>query len=792
MHFDSDSDVTSLQNESLKQLEFYRLLDIISNYAGSELGKELILNSYPNNELFWLRREHSLIQEMIVILTEDDALPLENIKDIRPLLYKSQVANAILSTDDILSVRDVIRTSRLIKNWFRNKAEIYAEFYEESELLTDNRLLEKHISEAIDDTSNLKDNASRELARIRSDIREKSDRLRSRIRRIMKKVSDDDMLREDFVTIREGRFVLPVKIENKRQVPGIIHSVSQTGSTVFLEPSEIIEMNNDLSLLLNEEKREIYRILQNLTSEIGSEAKDFLKNVDILAHFDSVFAKARYALDNGGIKPEIISDSRIELINIRHPLLVHSKGSKHVMPLSIFFDGQKRGHLISGPNAGGKTVALKSIGLNIAMALSGIFPLGSCTTNYRTIFSAIGDNQSIENDLSTFSSQISQLKKILDRCSYDSLVLVDEIGSGTDPQEGSALAAGIIDSFININLFFVVTTHQSSLKSYALTQDVIENASLEFSEEQLSPTYKFLSNIPGNSYAFVLAENLGIPNNILRKAKSYLGDKHTQIEESIRILQKVRSDAEAMQTAAKQEYVKAEALRKEYELKFKDIKSKRSVLMEKARQEAAELVRSANALIENTIKEIREQSKEIATIKKDFNEQKDAIVGQLKESADKNQSTQSVALQIGDSVTLEDSSAVGTVLEVDSEHNTALVDFNGVKFRLPFEQFIKTKPEKKKRSTSSNTSSTVTNVKYDSSISIDLRGRRVDECLRMTDEFISNALLSNISPLTIIHGKGTGALRAAVQEFLSNHPSVKSFRSGTIHEGGDGITVVEI
>lgn len=788
MLFDSDSDAISLQNESLKQLEFHRLLDIIANNASSELGKELILNSYPNNELFWLRREHNLIQEMIVILTEDDALPLENIKNIRPLLYKSQIANAILSTDDILSIRDVIRTSRLIKNWFKNKTDIYPEFNEESDLLTDNRLLEKHIAEAVDDTSNVKDNASRELARIRSDIRDKSDRLRSRIRRIMKKVSEEDLLQEDFVSIREGRFVLPVKIENKRQVPGIIHGVSQTGSTVFLEPSEIIEMNNDLSLLLNEEKREIYKILQNLTAEIGNEANDFLRNVDILAHFDSVFAKARYALDNGGIKPEIISESRIELINIRHPLLVHAKSSKHVMPLSIYFDENKRGHLISGPNAGGKTVALKSIGLNIAMALSGIFPIGSCTTNYRTIFSAIGDNQSIENDLSTFSSQITQLKKILDRCTCDSLVLVDEIGSGTDPQEGSALAAGIIDSFININLFFVVTTHQSSLKSYALTKNVIENDSLEFSQEQLRPTYKFLANIPGNSYAFVLAENLGIPNNILQKAKSYLGDRHTQIEESIKILQEVRSNAESMQTAANQEYLKAEALRKEYEQKFKDIKSNRSRLIEKARQEAAELLRNANALIENTIREIREQTKEIAHIKQDFNEQKNHIIGQLQDTSPKIQSDNTIAFQSGDYVSLEDSSAVGNILEVDIEHKTALVDFNGVKFRLPFEQLIKTKPATRKNTTSTSADST----KYDSSISIDLRGRRVDECLRMTDEFISNAILSNISPLTIIHGKGTGALRAAIQEFLANHPSVKSFRSGTIHEGGDGITVVEL
>ena len=780
---------SSLLAESLEQIEYKSVLQIISNYAGSELGRDLLLNTLPTDEIFWLKKEHDLIQEMIKVQTQDDTLPLDNLEDIRELLHKSKIENALLNTEQIRKVLNVIRTGRLLKTYFRTKQELYPNLYEETNLLEENRLLEKHINDCIDDTGEIKDSASRELLHIRKEIQHKSAHLRNRIHKIMRKVADEEMLREDYVSIREGRFVLPVKIENKRKISGIIHGVSQTGATVFLEPSEIIEMNNEMSLLLNEEKREVYKILQNLTAEIGSNAVAFLRSTDILAHIDAVFAKAKYALDVGGIKPEIHEYNEIELINIRHPLLINNKSKENVIPLSINFSDKIRGHLISGPNAGGKTVALKNIGLNIAMALSGIFPLGICRTNYRNIYTAIGDHQSIENDLSTFSSHTTQLKKILDNCKYDSLVLVDEIGSGTDPQEGSALAAGIIDSFININLFFVVTTHQSSLKSYALTKKEIENDSLEFSEEQLKPTYKFLSGIPGNSYAFILAKTLGIPNNILDRAKHYVGDKQHQIEDSIRVLNKARKNAEEVQRAVNLEKKEAEELKRKYDEKFKEIKAKRQVLIKKAGEDASDILQNANALIERTIREIREGERSISEIKHDYEKEKKILESKIKES-DNESKQQHIEenFKEGDYVALQDSTSIGNVLEVDKQEKIALIDFNGVKFRLPFSQLIttKAKPKEKYKKSIAN------NIKFDIKSSIDLRGNRVDEALREVDDFISKAILGNPGQVTIIHGKGTGALRQAIQEYLQNHISVKSFRNGKIEEGGDGVTVVII
>jgi DNA mismatch repair protein MutS2 len=779
-----------LEIESLKQLEFFNVLEIISRYATSELGTSIILSAYPSENIDMLNSEHSLVSEMQNLIVSDDQIPLDNLKDIRPQLHKSIVQNSILSVEDILSVRDLIRTFRVIRSYFRSRPENYPGLYERANLLIENRLLEKHISEAIDDSANVKDTASNELSRIRRQLQEKSSRLRTRIQRIVKRVSDEEKLQEDYFSVRDGRFVLPVKIENKRQIPGIIHGVSQSGSTVFLEPSEIIEMNNEISLLLNEEKREIYKILQNLTSEIGDNARGFISSVEVISHIDSVYAKARYSLETGGIKPLITEEAEIFLKNIRHPLLVKTKKNS-VIPLSIDFSSAKLGHLISGPNAGGKTVALKSIGLNIAMALSGIFPLGECRTNFRTIFTAIGDNQSIENDLSTFSSQISRIKSIIDYCSKDSLVLIDEIGSGTDPQEGSALAAGIIDSFININLFFVVTTHQSSLKSYALTRNEIENDSLEFNEQYLKPTYKFLTGIPGNSYAFVLAENLGIPENIIVRAKNYIGDRHAEIEESIRILQQVKRESEELRNQAFAEKNKLESARKEYEFKYHEIKKKRQEIMAETRDKAADILKKANSLIENTIREIREEQRAISDIKKDFNIAKNEIASEVKKSNQgNNEPTQQPSFSVGDSVKIEDSTSIGSIITIDDENKFAVVDFNDVKFRFPIEHLIPVTKKEQKKTLKSQPSQS--NFKFDSRISIDLRGKRVDECIREVDEFISNAVLGNVTPLTIIHGKGTGALRAAIQEFLASHPSIKTYRNGTLTEGGDGVTVVEI
>ena len=801
-----------LQEETLQELNFFNILEVVSKKCLSEKGRELILNSRPNENNSSLNQELSKVDEMLQLLISEEELPIENIGDIRDILHKAKIENAVLNTSELLKLIDIIKVARQIKLFLTARSEKYPQLTTEIQDVFDNPALAKHISDAIDETGEIRDNATRELSRIRIELSEKSSRLRSRMNKIVKNFTEENYTQEDFYTVRDGRFVLPIKAEHKRHLPGIIHGVSQTGATVFLEPTEVIEMNNEISLLKGEEQQEIYKILKQLTYEVASQLQILLATYDTIGHIDSLHAKAHYALEFGGIRPIIHDQNEIILNKIYHPILVHKIGRKSVVPLTISFDNNKRGHLISGPNAGGKTVALKSIGLNVLLAISGFFPLGEVKTNFRFIYSAIGDHQSIENNLSTFSSQLLRLKQILDVADSASLVLIDEICSGTDPQEGGALSAGIIDTFIALNLFFIVTTHQSSLKTYALNREVIANASLEFSEEALRPTYNFLAGIPGNSYAFFLAKNIGLSQQTLNRANSYLSNKHKELEESISILQRYRKEASDLLLESQREKNKYKNKLLEYETLCKDLKNKRQQLLEKAKIEANEILQNASATVENTLREIRKADQPVDRIKAEFNKSRK----QAAEEAQKIQRTIKTGsaaeiekLTPGDIVALLDNSQTGEVLEADNNSKIALVDFNGLKFRLPFAQLyhsnlknITTSHKQKKHNNNNiviNTSASI-NKNKNSDFSaysflsvdtrLDLRGKRADEALKEVSNFIAQAIMGNADFVTIIHGKGTGILRKVIHEQLDYMSEIKSYRLGELVEGGSGVTIV--
>lgn len=781
-------DERALMRDSLHELEFYKILECIAQMTASPLGEEVVLQSFPTEDTTWLRDEHQRVDEVLQLLQTDEELPIEGLSDVRAALQKSLIEHAYLLPGELLAVRDVMRASRLVQAFYTGKAEQYPAMASFCAALHHNRLLEKHIADAVDDSGAIKDTASRELARIRRDIADTANKLRQRLEKILRKMKEEDVVSDEFIGQRDGRFVLPMKAEYKRYVPGVIHGASGSGATVFLEPTETFEMNNELSLLYSEEQREIARILTVLTAELGQDGRAFLRSLEVLGYIDAFVAKARYANRYNGMKPDIVDDNEIVLHDIRHPLLVQAHGRKTVVPLNIEFSNSVCGHLISGPNAGGKTVALKSVGLNIAMALSGIFPLGVCRTNYRTIFSAIGDKQSIENDVSTFSSQIIRLNDILLNSSPVSLILVDEITSGTDPQEGAALAVGIIEGFIERSTFFIVTTHQSSLKSYALAKEGISNGSMEFNPDKLEPTYKFLSGVPGNSYAFVLARKIGLPPRVMTRAQEYLGDKHSTLEQSIEVIQQYRRDAETLRGEAAMAKRDAETMKQKYEAKFDEFKQKYAQLMRVAKEEAAELVGNANKLIENTIREIREQEKPIAEVRKGFEEAQKAVQKAIEKVRD-TKPAPSNELAEGDAVLMEDSTTPGTVVAIDKETNTAVVEFGSMKFRTALEKLTRTTQQVAKQIVRKNTGTT---AKMDAKTSLDLRGKYADEAINDVENAVADALMGHIQVLTIIHGKGTGALRQAVHRFLDTHPAVVDYRLGNLNEGGAGVTIVEL
>ncbi|MEN6294832.1 MAG: Smr/MutS family protein, partial [Chloroherpetonaceae bacterium] len=481
--------------------------------------------------------------------------------------------------------------------------------------------------------------------------------------------------------------------------------------------------------------------------------------------------------------------------------LAQAKGLKNVIPLSIEITPQKRGFLISGPNAGGKTVALKTIGVNLAMVLSGIFPIGECTTNLRKIYTAIGDNQSIQNDLSTFSAQITRIRDIIANSFSDSLILIDEICSGTDPAEGSALASGILETFLEMKVFFLATTHQSTLKTFALNKPEIENASLEFDEKHFRPTYRFQVGIPGNSYAFYLSKSLGLQDIVLRRSHNYLDVKHEEVEKAIKLLKFYQQKALQTLNEAQSERTKAKKIYEEYNLKYQNFKQQRTNLMKEAREEATKVLTSANATIERTIQQVREEKKSISQIKKEYETEKKQILEPPIENNEieptpiierENKSRQSnLKLVVGGYAQYLENNEIGQILEIDSSKGFATVDFNGVKFKLKTE-LLSAISEKEARKNDIRLTTYSENIKFGAASRIDIHGLRVDEAIPLIDKFISDGILGNIDHLVIVHGKGSGALKQAVHEFLKTHQSIKSFREGDLVEGGAGVTIVEI
>ncbi|NQW29637.1 MAG: endonuclease MutS2 [Ignavibacteria bacterium] len=781
---------------SIQELELQKVLQYIAGKCTTEMGKEYTLALRPHEHRTLLQAELERVDECLTLHMRNEPVPFEALNDVRPLLRKSMIEGAFLSAPQLLEVFDALQSARQVKRFIEQRSEELPWLWDLVQDVADNRLLEKHITDAIDDTGLVRDNASRELQQIRRDIHQVSARLRSRLQKILKQYGEEELLQEDFITQREGRFVLPLRVGNKRAVNGVIHGMSASGNTVFLEPAETFEMNNELSILHGRENRELIKILTTLTIEVGAMASPLQHTVTTLTIIDSTIARATFAADHSAMKPIISADGGIELSKVRHPMLAITAAqsipanASSVIPLSVMLTTTQRGLLISGPNAGGKTVAMKTIGISITMAMCGIFPLGACTTAMYKVFTAIGDHQSISSNLSTFSSQIIRLRDILSYCNANVLVLVDEICAGTDPAEGGALASGILDSLIERTALFVVTTHQSSLKQYALAKDNITNASLAFDEQNMQPTFHFLPNVPGNSYAFVLAKNVGLPDVVIERARGYMGDRHTELEESISIMQKYRQQAEDQALKASAEFGRAEKLRIDYEHRMSEVRLRKQTIIDEARGHAADVLQRSQSLVENTIREIREQQRSVQDVKTEYENEKQNLQREIAKAKVVDAAAVETAFENGMNVVVKGSTNVGSVIAVNHDNRHVVVDVNGIKFSLPFEQVEPT--NKKPVSKSSPTSVSDRIVLSDSHTSCDIRGMRVHEALQKIEEFLDNAIVSGLHSVTVIHGKGTGALRKVVRDYAKDHHGVRSYADAHADSGGAGVTILEL
>ncbi|MBC8145015.1 MAG: hypothetical protein H7X80_05475, partial [bacterium] len=574
-----------LFRSSLDQLEFYRVLEHVASFAASSLGVEHISEMMPLGEEDAIRREIGMVEEVRQILQRQEAVPLDGIYDIRQALTFSKVTGGVLSGENFLHILSTIQGARKLREFFGGRRDSAALVHELTADIHNNRVIERHIADAIDDAGNVRDNASRELFRIRREIIDRSASLRQRLQKILRKVAEDEIVTEEYVTLREGRLVLPVRSEYKRRIPGIIHGESQTGSTVFLEPAEIFDMNNEISELTFAERREVERILRTLTEELGAEADQFLDAMWKLQLADSIVARARYAERfNCGV-PTITDDDVIRMRDARHPILLTRLET--VVPMAVELDRNQRCIVISGPNAGGKTVAMKTLGLITMMALCGMHPPATeCIVHPCAVFTDIGDQQSVENDLSTFSSHMTRIGEIVANVMMGDIVLLDEIGTGTDPDEGGAIAAAILEHLLARRSFILATTHHSYLKIFAYETEGVVNAGMEFNTKTITPTYRLMVGMPGNSYAFELLERFSFDPGILAAARAKLGDERNRMTEIIGQLEETLAETREVRDENRRQRDEAEALRSKLDADQREYAERRQNIINDAREEA--------------------------------------------------------------------------------------------------------------------------------------------------------------------------------------------------------------
>lgn len=771
---------------SLEQLEFERVLEEIARFAVSSLGIEHIADTIPMTDIETITQEIQMVSEMRLCLVKGDIPPLNGIYDIRDALSISKISGSVLSAEDLSHIATTIASMRLIRDFMSVRTEFTNSLNSITKDIYANRLLEKHINEAIDEQGKIRDNASPALSKIRREIIDRSAALRERLNRILRKVSDEELVTEEYVTLREGRLVLPVKTEYKRRIPGIIHGESNTGATVFLEPAEIFDMNNEIAELTFAERREVERILKTLTQELGVDAALFQNGIEKLTLVDAIYARAKFAEKYNCTSPVITESKEIRMVEAKHPLLMLRLNK--VVPMNIQMNDNSKCVVISGPNAGGKTVAMKTLGLVSMMALSGMHvPAAECKLHTCYVFTDIGDKQSLENDLSTFSSHLSRIKEIMLKANEGDIILLDEIGTGTDPDEGSAIGEVVLDELINRNCFTIVTTHHSALKVFAYNNEQAINAGMEFDSEHITPTYKLNLGMPGNSYAFELIERLGLPKAIIEKARARLGEDRNKLTE---IISRMETDAQEIAKLRASMGIQNEVLA-EQKSKFENLKNdfevKRKIILNDAKQEAQAIIKSANAMIENAIREVKSGA------------QPDAIK-QIRESIavlHKDLSVKSVEekkenlFEIGDKVKLKNgANTIGEVYTLPDSHSHVVVQFGAVKMRVYIGELEKISNKVIRKEIRAARQSVVNSglVEY----RIDVRGMYGDDAIKETEQAITSAINANMTTFEILHGKGTGALRERIHAHLNGHPAISSFRIGTLTEGGAGVTIVEL
>lgn len=775
-------------NHSLRKLEYHNIIERISNLTVSDSGRQRALKLLPLINSASIELELSKVTEAKELLIAEGTIPIDGFKNILPALKKTTVENQVLTSIELLEIALTIRVSRNLKSFLSKRSQQYPNISHYQEQLFPDKIIEHHITEAIDDHGLVKDTASKDLRDIRRAIISAGESLRRRLESILRDVADREFTQDDIITTRDGRLVIPVKSEYKHKVPGFIHSTSASGATVFIEPADSLEFNNALRELQLREQREIYKILLDLTLQVASIRNPLELSLVALTELDVIIARGKYSIEIAGNSPAIIPQPSIKLFNARHPIMLRHLKREQVIPLTITLGGENNTLVITGPNAGGKTVAMKTVGLLIACAQAGIHIPADSESEifpFSTIFVDMGDDQSIENDLSTFSSHLISLKQILKEADHTSLVLIDEIGAGTDPAEGSALATAVLQDLTARKSITIATTHHGTLKAIAHETHGMNNGSMEFDQESLRPTYRFRSGVPGSSYAFELATRLGIEKKLIEVARTHVGKDKTKLESLLLELERQTQEYQRQLRETSKERERLESLVLSYEHKTTQLKRELGTIRKKAIEDAREIVQQAHSKVEHSVKAIRESSaeREVVRSSRQVLKQLGEELQKISTEGESRPPTNEV-IEHGDIVRIREGHEVGEVVEIKGDHATVLS--GNARVRIKLSELHK---EHQRRSATTGTTQSIARQALHE---IDLRGLFGDDAIAKVQIFLDDAYAAGLHRVDIIHGKGTGALRKRIGEFIQSYPHIKSFRLGEWNEGGAGVTIVEL
>ncbi len=788
--------MTEFQSAAEK-LEFKKILGRLESYASSDLGKNAAEHVVPTGDLSLLAQELNRVDEMKKLLESDDPFPLDGLRDIRDSLQRAGIENSILSPSDLLPIAQTLQAARNIKVFIQKRKDVYLELHAYCEAVNINKLLEYNITQAIDENGNIKDTASKELRVIRNDLVSMYEMLRKQLERILKNVSEQGLTQEDIITTRDGRMVIPVKAEQKHSVPGFIHSSSASGFTVFIEPAETLSLNNEIRELHFKEQREIEKILRVLTMQVREVSSELLSSLEILKHLDLLYAKAKYSIEIKGNKPFLKEFGSLKIVDARHPVLLLRHPREKIIPLSIEIGKGYNTLLITGPNAGGKSVAMKTVGVLVLMLQCGIHIPASPDSEFpvfKKLYVDIGDDQSIENDLSTFSSHITMLRQILNSADDHSLILIDEIGAGTDPVEGGALAAVILAELTRAGAFTIATTHQVTLKAFVHETEGMENGAMEFDQATLTPTFNFRFGIPGSSYALEIARRLGVSQSLISEAEKMAGEQKSRLEKLIVDLESRAQSLSKQLLIVDSEKLKYNELVENYETKLKGLREEIRLIKSKAIEEAKEIINKANSVIEKSIKEIKqrqadkvsivESKQEIKILETEIHTMEIALNEIAPNSPDLEDSN---TISKGTTIRLKSNSQIGEVLQPPDANGLLQVAFDSLKMRIHVNDII---PIKKPKAPTHSFAPIF--LEGTPKREIDVRGLYGDEALQIVDKFIDSAIVTGLHQVDIIHGKGSGALRKKISSFLQSDSRIKSHRFGEWNEGGMGVTIVDL